>query len=134
MTGVAEVLGDEEPYLGGDFFPDEAIEVSPEEDGAWAPVVHLIKILARLTKLIYECRNQFPPSLLAALHKHQPQCKLYHLTFRLRSLRSDTPDPHEMAIATSPCLHSIKTIHGWRVRMITTKMPYQSLSLVLLPT
>ncbi|KAH8595443.1 hypothetical protein B0O99DRAFT_709868 [Bisporella sp. PMI_857] len=92
-TGVGEVLGDKEPCLYGPFFPDEAIEVSLEEDVAWAP---------------------FPPSLLDALHKHHPQCKLYHFTFRLRSLRSETPDPHEMAIATSPCLYSVKTRYAWR--------------------
>ena len=108
LRGVAEVLGNEEPYLGGDFYPDEAVEVSPEEDAAWAPVVHLIKAIPHLTKLVYDCRNQFPPSLLDALHKHHPQCKLYHLTFRLRSLRGETTDLHEMAIARSPCLHSIK--------------------------
>ena len=114
MTGVAEVLGDEEPYLGGDFFLDEAIEVSPEEDVAWEPVVSLVKSLPHLTKLVYDCRNQFPPSLLNALHNHHPQCKIYHLTFRLRSLRSEAPDPHEMALATSPCLHSVKTRYAWR--------------------
>jgi hypothetical protein len=113
-TGVTEVLGDEEPYVGGEFFPDEVIEVSPEEDGAWGPVVHFIETLPHLTRLIYDCRNQFPPSLLVALHKYQPQCKLYHLTFRFRSLRSDTPDPHEMAIATSSNLHTIKTIYALR--------------------
>ncbi|EPE32280.1 hypothetical protein GLAREA_07413 [Glarea lozoyensis ATCC 20868] len=113
-TGISEVLGDEQPWLGGEFFPDDVVEVSPEEDGAWAPVVHLVKTLPHLTKLIYDCRNQFPPSLLVALHEHQPQCKLYHLTFRLRSLRSDTLDQHEMAIATSLSLHTIKCIHAWR--------------------
>src|ERR1700710_943791 len=98
LSGMAEILGDEEPCVGREFFPDETIEVSPEEDVAWAPVVQLVKILPHLTKLVYDCRNQFPPSLLDALHKHQPQCKLYHLTFRLRSLRSETLDPHEKAI------------------------------------
>ncbi|GAB1319716.1 Kinase subdomain-containing protein [Madurella fahalii] len=111
---VHEILGDQEPFLPGAFFDDEPIEVSPEEDMAWAPVVNLVKTLPRLTELVYDCRNQFPPSLLDALHKHHPQCKLYHLTFRLRSLRCGAPDPHEMAIATSPCLHSIKVRYTWR--------------------
>ena len=113
-TGVAEVLGDEEPALGGYFFLDKAIEISAEEDIGWTPVVYLIKTLPHLAKLVYDCRNQFPPSLLNALHKHHPQCKLYHLSFRLRSLQTETHDPHEMAIATSPCLHSVKVRYAWR--------------------
>jgi hypothetical protein len=114
LTGFGEILGGEEPYIGGCFFPDDTIKVSPEEDTAWAPVVQLIKTLPHLTKLVYDCRNQFPPSLLEALHKYQPQCKLNHLTFRLRSLRCDALDSHEMALATSPCLHSVKLRYAWR--------------------
>lgn len=56
LRGVAEVLGEEEPYLGGDFYPDEAVEVSPEEDAAWAPVFRLVKTIPHLTKLVYDCR------------------------------------------------------------------------------
>lgn len=91
-------LGDEDPF------------VTPEQDAAWIPVANLIKTLPNLTKLVYNCHNQFPPSLLNALHSHRPQCRLYHHTFRLRSLRSkfDRPDPHELAVATSPCLYSVK--------------------------
>ncbi|KXX83291.1 hypothetical protein MMYC01_200299 [Madurella mycetomatis] len=111
---VEEILGDQEPYLDGDFYDNEPIKVSPEEDMAWAPVVNLVKTLPHLTELVYECRNQFPPSLLDALHKHHPHCKLHHRTFRLRSLRCGAPDPHEMAIATSPCLHSVKVRYAWR--------------------
>lgn len=74
---------------------------------AWAPVVGLVKILPHLAELIYDCSNQFPPSLLDAIHRHHPQCRLFHLQFRLRSLRWDDLDPHEMSIATSPCLHSV---------------------------
>jgi hypothetical protein len=136
-SGIREVLGDEEPYLLGHFFPDDATEVSPEEDVAWAPVVHLVKTLLRLTKLVYDCPNQFPPSLLDALHKHHLQCKLYHLTFRLRSLRSVTLHPHEMALATSPCLYSVKASYAWRDsngKMISMGRQCWSLSLVSLLT
>lgn len=111
---VEEILGDQEPYLEGDFFNNEPIKVSPEEDMTWAPVVNLVKALPRLTELVYECRNQFPPSLLDALHRYHPYCKLHHRTFLLRSLRCGVPDPHEMAIATSPCLHSAKVRYAWR--------------------
>lgn len=108
LRGVEEVLGDEEPFLRPVLFRDEPAKATPDEDAAWAPVVRLVKTLPFLTKLVYNCRNQFPPSLLDALHQHQPQCRLYHLTFRLGSLASEAVDPHEMAIATSPCLYSVK--------------------------
>ncbi|GAB1309950.1 hypothetical protein MFIFM68171_00160 [Madurella fahalii] len=111
---VNEIFGDHEPYLEGDFFDDEPIKVPLEEDMAWAPVVKLVRILPHLTKLVYNCRNLFPPSLLDALHQYHPQCKLYHLTFRLRSLRYSALDPHEMAIATSPCLYSVTVRYAWR--------------------
>lgn len=105
--GVLEVLGGDEPVIHGTFFQNEPVEVSRDENMAWAPVVDLVKTLPHLAELVYDCRNQFPPSLLDALHQNHPQCKLFHLQFRLRSLRWEAPDPYEMAIATSPCLHSI---------------------------
>lgn len=108
MRGAEEVLGDEEPFLRPVLFRDEPAKATPDEDAAWSPIVGLIKTLPHLTKLVYNCRNQFPPSLLDALHQHQPQCRLYHHTFRLGSLVSEAIDPHEIAIATSPCLHSVK--------------------------
>lgn len=113
--GIEEVLGDEEPFLRPVLSRDEPTKATPDEDAAWAPVVRLIEILPHLTKLVYNCRNQFPPSLLDALHQHQPQCRLYHLTFRLGSLVSEAIDPHELAIATSPCLHSVKAriLYNW---------------------
>lgn len=109
-TGVDEILGDEEPYKNSPHvvYDEPVIAKSSEEDLAWASVVGLIKTLPRLTKLVYDCRNQFPPSLLDALHDHHPQCKLYHLTFRFRTLLWGTPYPYEMALATSPCLYSVK--------------------------
>lgn len=114
LLGVDEILGDEEPFLGNDFFEYGPTQVSLEEDMAWAPVVNLVKSFPYLTKLVYDCHNQFPPSLLDTLHKYHPQCRLHHLTFRLRSLRDKTPDPHEMSIASSPCLHSIKVRYAFR--------------------
>lgn len=109
-TGMDEILPDEEPTHGGSHVchDEPVIAKSSEQDMAWAPVVSLIKILSRLDTLVYDCRNQFPPSLLDALHEQQPQCKLHHLTFRMRSLLSDVPDPYEMALATSPCLYRVK--------------------------
>lgn len=115
-TGIDEILPDEEPILGGRHIchDEPVISRSSEEDMAWAPVVGLIQTFSRLDTLVYNCRNQFPPSLLDALHDYHPQCKLHHLTFRLRSLLLDVPDPCEMALATSPCLYGVKVACGER--------------------
>lgn len=109
-TGMDDILPEEEPICDGSHVCHDqpVIAKSSEEDMAWAPVVSLVKILSRVNTLVYDCRNQFPPSLLDALHEHQPQCKLHHLTFRMRSLLSDVPDPYEMTLATSPCLYRVK--------------------------
>ena len=110
-TGVDEILTDEELYLGSVphvVYDEPVIAKSSEEDLAWLSVVGLIKTLPHLAKLVYDCQNQFPPSLLDALHDYHPHCKLYHLTFRFRTLLWGTPYPYEMALATSPCLYSVK--------------------------
>ena len=111
-TGVDEILSDEEPCTDAPHvvYDEPVIIKSSEEDLAWLSVVGLIKTLPNLAKLVYDCRNQFPPSLLDALHDYHPQCKLYHLTFRFRTLLWGTPYPYEMALATSPCLYSVKVI------------------------
>lgn len=115
-TGVDEILVDEEPYSQAphSVYDESVIAKSSEEDMAWAPVVGLMKNLPYLTKLVYRCLNQFPPSLLDALHNHHPQCKLYHLTFRMRTLLWGEPYPYEMALATSPCLYGVKVECCWR--------------------
>lgn len=107
--GLNELLDENEPLLDTSLGEEDPF-VTPEQDAAWIPVANLIKTLPNLTKLVYNCRNQFPPSLLNVLHSHRPQCRLYHHTFRFRSLRPkfDRLDPHELAIATSPCLYSVK--------------------------
>ncbi|KAI9678982.1 MAG: hypothetical protein M1822_007408 [Bathelium mastoideum] len=115
--GLDEILAGEEavfPTSGRHVSHGEPIiERSSEEDMAWAPVIGLMKRLPGLTTLVYDCRNQFPPSLLDAVHEH-PRCKLKHLTFRLRSLLWDVPDPYEMALATSPSLYSVRLRCAWR--------------------
>lgn len=109
LEGLDELLDENEPLLNTSLGEEDHF-VTPEQDAAWIPVANLIKTLPNLAKLVYNCHNQFPPSLLNVLHSHRPQCRLYHHTFRLRSLRSkfDRLDPHELAVATSPCLYSVK--------------------------
>lgn len=114
-TGAYEIFDGQEPVFndnGHHVSTEPVIERSSEEDMAWAPVVSLIKTLPGLTTLEYDCRNQFPPLLLDAIQEHK--CKLHHMTFRLRSLLSDTPDPYEMALATSPCLYKAQVRCAWR--------------------
>lgn len=107
--GLDQLLDENEPLVNVSLGEEDPF-VTPEQDAAWTPIVNLIKTLPNLTRLVYDCRNQFPPSLLNVLHNYHPQCRLYHQTFRLRSLRSkfDRLDPHELAVAMSPCLYSVK--------------------------
>jgi len=113
--GLDEILGKDEEYDGRHHVVyDDVIEKSSDEDLAWGPAVEFIRTLPYLTTLIYDCKNQFPPSLLDALHSHQPQCRLHHLTFRFRTLLWGIPKPYEMALATSPCLYKVKVEWSWR--------------------
>lgn len=116
-SGIEEILGGEEPLFPSsgnhNLHTGAVIEKSSKEDMAWVPVVNLIKDLPGLKMLVYDCDNQFPPSLLDAIHEH-PLCKLKHLTFWLLSLLQDVPDPYEMTLATSPSLCSIKVRCAWR--------------------
>lgn len=109
LEGLDELLDENEPLLDASLGEEDHF-VTLEQNAAWVPVANLIKTLPNLTKLLYNFHNQFPPSLLNVLHSQRPQCRLYHHTFRLRSLRSkfDHLDPHELAVATSPCLYSVK--------------------------
>ncbi|EPE36636.1 hypothetical protein GLAREA_08799 [Glarea lozoyensis ATCC 20868] len=111
-TGMNEILVGEEPCGSAIHivYDESVIEKDSEEDIAWKPLASAIKTMPCLAKLEYNCSNQFPPSLLEALHDYNsyPQCKLYHNTFRLRTLLWDTPCPYELALAQSPCLYSVK--------------------------
>ncbi|TEY66789.1 hypothetical protein BOTCAL_0132g00220 [Botryotinia calthae] len=111
ITGLDEVLVDEEPYSYHDLYKvddEDVIEKFSEEDMAWAPVVNLLQAKIHLRDLVYDCRSQFPPSLLRALHEQHPQSRLHHLTFRFRTLAQDIPNSYEMALATSPSLYRVK--------------------------
>lgn len=79
-----------------------------DNDGHWQPLVLLLQDLTGLRELHFSCSSQFPPCLLHALHRYLPRCRLLLNTFRLRSLFSPTPDPHELQLATSPCLYRVR--------------------------
>jgi hypothetical protein len=89
------VVGDDEDY-------------GPREpSSSWKPLVSLIARLSRLVELNYACPNQFPPSVLRALHQHHPSCRLNLHNFRFRSLHEPETDPYEIELISSPCLHSL---------------------------
>ena len=56
---------------------------------------------------VFACLNQLPPCLLETLHKHFASPRLHIRDFALRSLADVEIDPHEVALAKSPLLHSI---------------------------
>lgn len=111
FRGTEEIYGKDHtrsfPSLS--FLPDDYIPVI--EDGAWAPLDLLVRKATFLTDLVYDCPSQFSACLLEALHACHPRCKLELPQLRFRALLDPTPDPHELAIATSPNLHAISVRH-----------------------
>lgn len=73
----------------------------------WGAVAHIMKQTTGLADVFYSCPAQFPPCLLHTLHSCFPQCRFHHYAFHLRSLGEESIDPHEMSLASSPCLSSI---------------------------
>jgi hypothetical protein len=121
--GIAEILDEEQyvHYSGEDnagcryvVYDDRVIEESSAEDMAWAPFLDVLEATVGLRDLIYECRNQLPPSLLRTLHKQLPSCRLHHLTFRFRTLLWGVPYPYEMELATSPSLHRVNVVYTYQ--------------------
>jgi len=85
----------------------EPAEVVGTYDLAWTPVVALLQRCPALSDLIYELEYQLPPCVLDAIHRYHPHCRLHLRTFCVRSLMGPEPDKYELALASSPCLHSI---------------------------
>jgi hypothetical protein len=88
---------------------DESSSEAYDNDHLWQPLARLMERLPGLVDVVYTHRSQIPPCLLQALHTHLPACRLHHYTFYLRSLndKGTVPDPHELSLVTSPCLHSL---------------------------
>jgi len=116
-TGLSEILPDLGPLSQSRHYvvyDEPVIKKASKEDLSWAPVLSLIQVTPYLKDLIYDCNSQFPPSLLSALHRQFPQCRLHHLSFRFRTLLWDIPYPYEMELATSPLLYKVKLICTYR--------------------
>jgi hypothetical protein len=117
-TGLDEIL----PDLGGPpssschyvVYDEPVIKKASKEDLSWAPLLSLIQAIPYLRDLIYDCKSQFPPSLLSTLDKQHPQCRLHHLSFRFRTLLWGIPYPYEMELATSPLLYKVKFMSTFR--------------------
>ncbi len=103
---------------------DENVSFSPDspplsaqskqiQHEAWLPFAKFLGQLPGLKDLVYACTHQVPLCILVALHQYHPQGRLHVQTFSLRSLYQERDqlhdiDPDELALATSPCLYSIR--------------------------
>lgn len=81
---------------------------NPHANDVWRPVANLVRALPGLVDFFYTAEYQFAPCLLGAVHESTPKCRLWLNTFKLHSLGESKLDPHEHALVTSRCLHSIK--------------------------
>ncbi|KAK3290940.1 uncharacterized protein B0H64DRAFT_410974 [Chaetomium fimeti] len=80
---------------------------------AWLPFARFLGQLPALTDLVYTCVPQIPPCVVTALHQHHPRCRLHIDAFGLDSLCQKRDqlrdiDPDDFALATSPCLYSVR--------------------------
>lgn len=79
----------------------------------------LLRIMVQLTSLrdfTWGVVDQLPSSVLHLLHESSPRIRLHMPIFCLKSLVVSPKDPiridpHELELATSPCLHSIGQVH-----------------------
>lgn len=83
------------------------------EDLAWQPIVNLLAELANLQDLVFNTTVPFPPTLLEALNKYHPGCRLHLMHFRLPTLGEDIMNEREMALVTSTHLHTIALTWSW---------------------
>lgn len=97
------------------FTTDHPFSIPVPVDGeCWIPIIDLLRALPHLQDLVFNCYNQFPPSVFAALRDRHPACRLHLVKFRFRSLRDEVTDAHELALATSPLLHSLGVRYVYR--------------------
>lgn len=102
---------------GSEGTPDNApASAAFDSDHYWQPLADLITQLPGLADVVYRCPSQFPPCLLKAMHANKRPARLHLQMFKLRSAYddSDTIDPYERDLITSPCLHSIWLLYGER--------------------
>ncbi|KEQ61483.1 uncharacterized protein M437DRAFT_67420 [Aureobasidium melanogenum CBS 110374] len=76
-------------------------------DHAWTSMSNMLRRCPALSDLLWEIRHQIPPCVLDTIHRYHPGSRLHMRAFCARSLLESEIDKHELAIVTSPCLHSI---------------------------
>ncbi|KAL2020993.1 hypothetical protein VTK56DRAFT_7767 [Thermocarpiscus australiensis] len=100
-----------EPTVNPDY---TIVRPADDTDTAWEPLANLIQQLPGLAEVIYESPSQFPPCLLRALHARNsgtgPMTRLHLHNLILRSLMDSNgvTGPHELPLATSPCLYCVR--------------------------
>ena len=108
---LVDILPDESPeYCHNSYVVYDQAVTKPDsmEDTAWTPIVALFQQTLCVRDLVFDSATPFPPCLLDVLHKSLPRCRLHHRTFKLRTLLWGVPHALEMALATSPNLHSLR--------------------------
>ena len=86
----------------------------------WAPVETLLENMRHLTGLFISSPKLLPSSLVQALHKYHPQCRLDMGRFRFQSFDGQTIAPGQNELLTSPCLHGMTVRHSV-VKAISTQ-------------
>jgi hypothetical protein len=102
------------PYFYQVFIGDGDLDTVEWHAEAWKPLVSLLGEFRHLSNLVYKCRSRFAPGLVTAIQQHHPACKIHLRHFRFKSLHDDITDPDELALAASPCLHSLSILNVWR--------------------
>jgi hypothetical protein len=102
------------PSFNEVFVSDGYLDTPERHAEAWKPLVSILGHFRHLSHLVYECRGRFAPGLVAAIQRHHPACKIHLRRFRFTSLNDDITDPDELALAASPCLHSLSILGTWR--------------------
>lgn len=102
------------PVFDVNFRGDGQLDTPEEHGEAWRPLISLLEKFYHLTDLVYECEGRFAPGLIGAIQQYHPTCKIHLHRFRFKSLHDDTTDPDELALATSPCLHSLSILGTYR--------------------
>ena len=82
--------------------------IAPEDPvSGWPTVVELVTRLTRLRHIRYHAQEQFPLTLLDAIHAHHPSARIEILGWCRRDNAAGHEDPAELALARSPCLDTV---------------------------
>ncbi|GFF78633.1 conserved hypothetical protein [Aspergillus udagawae] len=74
----------------------------------YAPLARFIAAVSNLRQVNWVRALRFPQDVLDALHKYRPSCKLNLLYFYLQAWKYQGLSDRDMAVVTSPSIHSIR--------------------------